>query len=256
MAAPAAKLDPESLVARIIDELQENPEAQTLLLRALLTNEFLGMPARLERVEADVAEMKIDIAALKSDVAVLKSDMAEVKADISGLKTDVSGLKTDVSGLKTDVSGLKTDVATLKGDSLEAKLHRRARPRLSQKFDLRRTQVMHSTLQETKPELSRPVESALDGGIISDAQETRIDATDIIIRGQRKADRSPVWVAVEASNDIGQNDIQRASESADALRAVFRQDVIAVVMGYRIRAEDRERAVQASVDVELMSESS
>ena len=249
MVAQAERLDPESLVARIIGELQENPEAQALLLRALLTNEFLGMPARLERVEADVAEMKIDIAALKSDVRELKTDVAE-------LKTDVSGLKTDVSGLKTDVSELKTDVAVLKGDGLEAKLHRKARPILSQKFGLRGTQVLHSTLQEMKPELSRPVVSALESGIISDEQETRIDATDIIIRGQRKADRSPVWVAVEASNDIAQNDVRRAAESADALRALFRQDVIAVVMGYRIHAKDQGRAGKAGVHVEIMSETS
>ena len=80
MVAQAERLDPESLVARIIEELQASPEAQALLLRALLTNEFLGMPARLERVEADVAEMKIDVASLKADVAVLKGDGLEAKA--------------------------------------------------------------------------------------------------------------------------------------------------------------------------------
>ena len=212
MVAQAERPDPDSLVARIIGELQADPEAQALLLRALLTNEFLGMPARLERVEADVAEMKIDVASLKTDVAVLK------------------------------------------GDSLEAKLHRRVRPLLSQKFHLRGVRVLHSTLQEMQPELSRPVESALDGGIISDAQETRIDATDIILRGQRRGDRKPVWVAVEASNDIGQSDVRRASDSAVALRAVFQQDVIAVVMGYRIRPQDEERADKASVHIQLLSE--
>ena len=41
----AERLDAESLVARMIAELQANPEAQRLMLRALLTNEFLGMPA-------------------------------------------------------------------------------------------------------------------------------------------------------------------------------------------------------------------
>ncbi len=55
---PTQHLDPESLVARIIAELQANPEAQPLLLRAMLTNEFLGMPARLDRIEKDVAELK------------------------------------------------------------------------------------------------------------------------------------------------------------------------------------------------------
>ena len=46
-------LDADSLVARIIDELRTSPDAQALLLRTLLTGEFLGMPTRLERVEAD-----------------------------------------------------------------------------------------------------------------------------------------------------------------------------------------------------------
>ena len=63
MVAQAERPDPETLVARIIGELQENPEAQTLLLRALLTNEFLGKPARLDGLEGDVARMRIEIAA-------------------------------------------------------------------------------------------------------------------------------------------------------------------------------------------------
>ena len=214
MVAPAAQLDPDSLVARIIDELQANPEAQTLLLRALLTNEFLGMPARLERVEADVAEMKLDIASLKADVAVLK------------------------------------------GDGLEAKAYRQVRSLLSQKFELRRSQIMHSTLQETSRRLFGPVESALDSGSISEAQESRINATDIILHAQRRADRSPVWVAVEVSNDISRNDIERAHESAEALSAIFPEDVMAVVAGYGIRSEDEYRAERANVQVLLVGESS
>ncbi len=217
MVAQAERLDPESLVSRIIEELQENPEAQALLLRALLTNEFLGMPARLERVEADVAEMKLDIAALKADVAELKAD-----------------------------------VAVLKGDGLEAKAYRQVRSLVSQRFDLRRSQVVHSTLQETSRQLFEPVETALESGSISDEQESRIQATDIIFRAQRKVDRSPIWVAIEVSNDISQSDIERARESAEALRAVFQQDVMAVVAGYTIRSEDEGRAARADVHVLLV----
>ena len=81
------QLDAESLVARMIAELQANPEAQRLLLRTLLTNEFLGMPARLDRIEKDVAEIKSDVAEIKSDVAELKSDMTELKSDMTNLET-------------------------------------------------------------------------------------------------------------------------------------------------------------------------
>ena len=216
-----SKLNSESLVARIIKELQANPDAQTLLLRALLTNEFLGIPIRLERVEADIVE-------LKADVAVLKTDVAE----------------------------LKTDVAMLKGDVLEMKLHRRIRPLLSQRLNLRKARMMQSPVQDTSPELFEPVDDAFDKGLITDPQETRISETDLILRAQRKDDRVVVWVAVEVSNDIGQRDIERARQAADALSVVFPQDALAVVAGYRIHPQDQARADTTDVHALLIEENS
>ena len=79
------QLAAESLVARIIAELQTTPRAQQLLLRALLTNEFLGMPVRLDRIEKDVAEIKAEVTELKTDVAELKTDVARLKTGMAKL---------------------------------------------------------------------------------------------------------------------------------------------------------------------------
>ena len=221
-----SSLDSESLVARIIAELQANPNAQTLLLRALLTNEFLGMPIRLERIEADVAEFKVRLERVEADVAELKTRMTRVE----------------------------TDLAILKGDMLEVKLHRRIRPLISQRLGLRRAQVLQSPVQDTHPELFQPVEEAFDAGVIDDGQETRINATDLIVRAQRKANRTPVWIAVEVSNAISQRDLERARQAADALNAVFLQDALAVVIGYRIQPQDQQRWDEAGVHTLLVEE--
>ncbi len=90
------------------------------------------------------------------------------------------------------------------------------------------------------------MERAFDAGAIDDEQETRISAADFIVRAQRKADRAPVWVAVEASNAIGRRDLERARQTADALSTVFSQDTLAVVAGYRIQPQDRRQGEQAS----------
>ena len=71
------QLDPASLVARIVAELQANPEAQRILLRTLLTNEFLGVPVRLDRIEKDIIELKADVAQLKTDMGQLKGSDLE-----------------------------------------------------------------------------------------------------------------------------------------------------------------------------------
>ena len=231
--APKGQLDPSSLVARIIDELQANPAAQRLLLRALLTNEFLGMPARLDRVEKDIAELKVDVRALKADVAELKADVAE--------------LKTDVAELKTDVAELKTDVAYLKGSDLESRLNRRIRALVSQALDLRRPRIVQSPVQETMADFADSVEDALDSGRITASQDARIETTDFIIKAQQRTDRVPVWIAVEASNRVHAGDIDRAQATAEALRAVFDTAAVAIVAGYDIDPRDAKRADAARV---------
>ena len=212
-------LDPTSLVARIIAELQANPEAQQMLLRAMLTNEFLGVPARLDRIEKDVAE-------LKADVAQLKADMAEVK---------------------TNVARLTKDVDFLKGSDLEHRLNRKIRALASQRLKLRGIEAIQTPGQWPNRDFLKAVEEALEDGRITAEQGSRIDATDFILNAQRSADRVRVWIAIEASHTVHGSDINRARASADALRAVFRIDVVAVAAGYRINAANTERAKAAGV---------
>ena len=208
----AKQLDPTSLVARIIAELQANPDAQRLLLRALLTNEFLGMPARLDRIERDIAELKADVAVLKDDVAVLKKDVAD-----------------------------------LKGSDLENRLRRKIRALVSQRFELRELRVVQGPVQEPFADFVKQIGEALDGARITDAQHGRLEATDFILRGRRRADRTSVWIALEASNAVGASDIQRAGASAEALRTVFEEDVLAIAAGYSIDPRTAKRAEAAEV---------
>ncbi len=234
------QLDPELLVARIIADLHAHPEAQPLLLRAMLTNEFLGMPARLDRIEKDVAELKVDF-------AQLKADMVEVKADVAELKTDVAELKTDVAELKTDVAQLKDDVGYLRGSDLENRLHRNLRSTVNQRLDLIRPRTMQSQLLEPINEFADQVYDAYREGRISEDQYLRIERTNFIMRAIHSEGHRPVMVAVEASATVDVHDIEGARESADALASVFETDTIAVVAGHRIDPRDLARPDAAAV---------
>ena len=210
--APKQKPDLESLVARMIAELQENPEAQRMLLRALLTNEFLGMPARLDRIEKDIAE-----------------------------------LKTDVAELKTTTGKLVDDVGELKGDALETRVHRKIRSVICQALNLRRPHVVQSAFQSPAPDFDEAIGRAAEDGRISDGQEARIVATDVILRARRRSERTPAWVAIEVSHRVEARDVDRARDAADALATVFGESVIAAVAGRQINPTDRKRAAGAGV---------
>ena len=164
------------------------------------------------------------------------------------LKTDVAELKTDVAELKTDVAEIKTDVGALKGRDLEYSLHRRIGVLTSQKFGLRRPEIVQAPVQIPMSDFYNEVEDAVDDGRITEKQRTRIHNTDVVIHAQRKSDLALVWVAIEASHTVHNNDISRARASADALRAVFGEEAVAVAAGYSINAADTERAEAAGVE--------
>ena len=88
--------DPESLVNRIIAELEARPEVKPALLRALLTDEFLLLPAKVDRLmelipaveklQEDVSELKAGYTRLEAGQAQLVEDVSELKAGLVRLE--------------------------------------------------------------------------------------------------------------------------------------------------------------------------
>lgn len=219
-----SQIDPESLVARMMAELQANPAARELLLRSVLTQEFLGLPARMEAVENRLERVE----------------------------NRLTSLEEAVTQLVEAVRQMSIDIGYLRGVALETKLHRSVRSRVSQALGLRRARIMQSELLEPLPELVERMDAALADGLITDNQDSRVEATDVILRAERKDGQEWLWVAIEASSSIHQRDIERARESADILALMFEEPAEAAVVGHRISDMDSERAGLARVHVLLV----
>ena len=250
--------------------LRERPDVREAVRREILTEEILALPQtvaeiatmvrELVRVQAEhtarIESLGTDVKGLKADVKGLKADMVEVKADVKGLKTDMVEVKADVKGLKGDVSDLQTKVGGLMGSDLERRILTLLPPLLSQRLGLRRTRTIHhpNLTPSLESAFISSIERAADEERITDSDEERLRVTDLVLHARRKDDDAEVWIAVEASGTIGQDDVDRASQSSAALRAAFEEDAVAVVVGYRIREEDRERAEADGVTVLVVEE--
>ena len=62
------------------------------------------------------------------------------------------------------------------------------------------------------------IEDATDNGIITDDEEVRLLATDMVLRARRIADGSRLWIAAEASGVLHSDDIERAARPPSLYR--------------------------------------
>ena len=58
--------DSETLVNRIIAELRADPAAQSMLLKAMLTGEFLGIPVRLDGIEETLKSIQASLTVIEN----------------------------------------------------------------------------------------------------------------------------------------------------------------------------------------------
>ena len=208
------EMDPNSIVARIISELENQPAVRPLLLRTLLTDEFLAMPARLIRMD-----------------------------------NDISVLKTDVADLKTDMTSVKNDLGYLKGRDLERDLEKLAHGRLTSQLDLQGMRIIRGPTAGAMPEAFNTA-IATDG--LTEAERGRILDADMVLQATQRSTGQRVYAAVEASFTVNESDVDRARLTADILGQVFPNDLmVAAVYGVEFPEQLRERADNAGVLVFL-----
>ena len=265
--ATPVQTDSETLVNRIIAELRADPAAQDMLLKALLTGEFLGIPVRLEGIEETLRSIQASIGAIETRLDRLEAGqqrledrqqrteerLDRLETTVDRIDNTVNRLDATVTRLDTTVHRLDNTVGDLSGKSYEASLNTRIDTILSQHLELRRPQIIRSAGQRLTPELYTQLEDAVEQNLISERQRTRITETDIIIRAQRKSDRAWIWIAVEASVSIHRDDIDRALQSADALAAVFAEPALPVAVGQRIAPPETQHAQAAAVHTTIVT---
>ena len=267
-----------TLADDIIRIMQERPDVREQVRRAVLTDELLELPQKFavltQRVDDltqqvavltqrmdDLTQRVDDLTQRMDDLTQRVDDLTQQVAILTQRMDDLTRRVDDLTITVRDIAKVQahhTDqLGILIGDRLERRIATVVPPRLNQMLGLRRTRVMYhpNLMPGSESEFISRVEDAADAGKIDDDAEQRIKQTDMIIRSRRKSDGAQVWIAVEASGTIGESDIERAPRSAAALKAVFDQDAKAVVVGHRIRDEDRARAKAEGAIVLVVSES-
>ena len=135
----------------------------------------------------------------------------------------------------------------LMGSELENQLHGRIVPLIAGRLNLRRPVILKSRFFQLEPALFDQLDAAEEEGRITSRQSGQLQQADFILRGQRKDTREPVYVVVEASRTIKENDITRARERADILASVTGSAALAVATGHLVAEPQESQATDWAV---------
>ena len=157
-----------------------------------------------------------------------------------------------IEGTLLQITDLVGDV---KGDTVELKIEKNIVPILSTRLELRRgSLVKGGAPTAASHEFEDAIYDAYEEGKVTQRERSRVNDTDAIVRAVSRISKRQVYVAVEASYAIDDEDVKRAHRTAEILGKVFTDaDVMPVVYGKTIdslasaAAEDLDVAVYQTV---------
>ena len=250
-------LNPESLVARMVAELNENPEARSILLRTLLTDDFLMLPAKVDRLmdlPARVERLERDVSELKAGQARLEADVSDLKAGQAKLEAGQAKLEAGQAKLEAGLSRVEGRVGNLRGRNYEHRITRFITNTANHKLNMRDVRVVWSEYIPHSDDLSVQILDAEDQGIITAEQGQNLGNTDIVLTGRRRSDLTEICAVIEISLTIDASDISRVADRAKTFALITQQPVTPVVIGDSITVQDRQRAETTGVTVVIVKE--
>ena len=248
--------DPESLVNRIIAEVEARPEVKPALLRALLTDEFLLLPSRVDRLmdlvpavetlTQDVSELKEGQARLTQDVSGLREGQARLTQDVSGLKEGQARLEEGQARLNVGQQRMGGELSSLSGSQYQRHVTEIGKRLVRREMGVHDPRLLHGDLTFGKREAERIGDEAEAKGLITEDENDELLLSDVILVGMDEVGQ-PVQALLEVSLTVQKNDIERAETRARILEKATGIRTLAGVVGETVPEEERNRAQERGV---------
>ena len=178
--------------------LRENSEFREAVRREILTEELVALPQRF------------------SEYATKTDRRLEV------IEEDTTNIKATMDVMKADIEVMKTDIGYLKGTTMELTLEKDGLAHIIAEFDLRNVRMVRMAEQNrASADFNAAIYDARDSGLLSGDEYRRLLRTDMIVRGASRDGSRVVFVAVEASYSIDEDDVEKVGLSAAAIRKAF-----------------------------------
>ena len=225
-------MTPEELIAII----EQSPELQTAIRKYVLTEEFLAVPARLDKIESDIAD--------------LKAGQERLEQRQERLEQGQTRLELGQDRIEDRMNKLDGRMDRLSGYYYEQKAIKNCRSIITQQTGMGRVKIRYSQANHPEdPEMTEQMDQAADRGEISQEEEAALWSADLIAFATNRATGERVNIVAEASISLSDNDIDRAKDRAATMAKATGEPTLAMVICARAEEPRINKASQDNVIV-------
>lgn len=251
-------------VEDIIEVLDADPLLRDALRARLLTRDLIELPHVVAELAASQLRLETTLhqfmattderlKGLEAGQRTLAANQQTLTAEQRELAANQQIANSRLDRLEITVNDMRLDVDSMKGDHMEMRLQGKAQSLLAERMSLRRVQIVRALYPAgSLQSFIDAVHDAEEIGLITERHYMRIIATDLIVSARRRGGGENVYVALEVSNKLDRDDVDRATLTAEALALTFPQtEILTAVYGREISDADRAYAESEGVEAIL-----
>ena len=269
MAAPTI-VNPESIVALMMAELDDDPSLKPLLLRSLLTDEFLLLPSKVDQLMElpPKVDQLMELMELPPKVEQLMELPPKVEQlmelppkveQLMELPPKVEQLMElppkveQLMELPPKVDRMQGQLNNLTGNDYERRIARLSATIVRRHLNLRHARLLQAITKPDNESIADLANAAAMQGSITDDDAEDLIRADLVLLDTASIPE-PVYVVAEVSLTLDDHDVDRAARRARILRDASGNDARPVVIGTGISDANRQRAEDSGVTVILVAD--
>ena len=206
---------------------------------------------RLTRLEEIAAHSEQRLTRLEEIAAHSEQRLTRLEEIAASTNERLTSLETTTQQMQGQIGQMQGQIGRLLGADAERRLQGNLSRVLSQRMRLRRAVTLKSIVANIDQGLADLLEDAEDQQIITPNQHSQVWLLDVILRAIDRATAAPVYIAVEVSITLHQEDIDRAAERAAILEKATGIAAKAVVVSGRVHPPQETQAAAAGVHIIL-----
>jgi len=212
--------------------LREDSEFKEEVRRLILTEELLNLPARVAVIEGEVKDIRKELGNINRRLDGMDQRFDGIDRRFDGMDRRLDGMDGRMDGMDQRMDRMSDDIGYLKGEAIESRMARKIVSTISTKLELRRGTLVKGGSDTSTPahDFDDAIYDAFESGAITEEERGRVNDTDAVIRATCRETGLRVYVAIEASFVIDDEDVERAHRTSEILSKVFPEGLTAAAV--------------------------